>query len=115
MLDSLERRWTKMDQPLFLLAYVLHPGKKLQHLNHTLEPFAWTVNILCLASEAYVRFFGEQPDASAQDSPLAALAKQLTDYLNGKGFFGTSLPHLTQEKGDPTPYWELLQQVRQAA
>ena len=104
-------RWSKMDQPLFLLAYFLHPGKKTKHLNITLEPFAWTVNIVRLASETFMRFFGEQPASEEDSGSLGELSSQLIAYLNGKDFFGTALPHMTTEEANPTEYWELLEQV----
>ena len=102
MLKSLERRWSKMEQSLFLLSYILHPGKKLEHLNVELEPFCWAANIFRLASAAYVRFFLEgKPDTDI----TRRLEDQLSDYMDGDARF-TSMPASMQEaSADPMRFW----------
>jgi len=57
MTAALEKRWSKMDQGLFLLAYTLHPARQMQHINQKLA-FAFTNNIAQYATELYQRFFG---------------------------------------------------------
>ena len=53
---SLEKRWAKMDQKLFLVAYVLHPHRRLKYINPEL-PFSYTFTIAEYASTLYDRFF----------------------------------------------------------
>ena len=57
MTAALEKRWAKMDQKLFLLAYALHPARQLKHINAQLA-FAYTSNIAEYATELYQRLFG---------------------------------------------------------
>lgn len=104
MMDSLEKRWAKMEQKLFLLAYVLHPARMLQHMNPKLE-FAYSCNIATYAGELYERLFS---DSTADDN--SAVFKQVASYLSMKGTFANSIPKYTNSKEDPGTFWSLMKQ-----
>ena len=104
MMDSLEKRWAKMEQKLFLLAYVLHPARMLQHINPKLE-FAYSCNIATYAGELYERLFS---DSTAADS--SEVFKQVACYLGMKGAVANSIPKYTNSKEDPGTFWSLMKQ-----
>ena len=93
-----------MEQKLFLLAYVLHPARMLQHINPKLE-FAYSCNIATYASELYERLFS---DSTADDS--SEVFKQVACYLGKKGAFANSIPKYTNSKEDPGTFWSLMKQ-----
>ena len=100
---SLEKRWAKMDQKLFLTAYVLHPARMLQHINPQLE-FAYANNIATFASQLYQRLF------SGSDAEKGRLYRQMATYLASQGPFASSIPNYTDTKEDPSVFWSLMRQ-----
>lgn len=101
MLVSLEKRWAKMDQKLFLVAYALHPARQRKHLNDKVE-FAHQLNIATYATDLYERFF----EASKED--VSQLFLQLADYFSKSGSFSMSLPRFTDpDKQSPT-FWKFM-------
>ena len=103
MMVSLEKRWAKMDQKLFLVAYVLHPARMLQHINQDLE-FAYTNNIATYVSQLYQRLF------KSSDAEKARLFKQTATYLAMQGAFASSFPNYTDTNEDPSVFWSLMRQ-----
>ena len=104
MMDSLEKRWTKMDQKLFLIAYVLHPARQLKHINKRLG-FAYSSSIVNYAVSFHKRFF---PDCTAADSKQ--LFQDTAKYLGNKGAFGNAIPNYQDAKADPEDFWDLMKQ-----
>ena len=104
MLISLEKRWAKMEQKLFLLAYVLHPARHFSFINSTLS-FAYSSSIAMYATGYYDRFFGSTADEKRQRY------KQVASYLDREGAFGSSIPNYQDPKEHPGVVWSLMRQV----
>ena len=104
MMSSLQKRWAKMDHKLFLVAYVLHPARQLQHINQDLE-FANANNIATYAEELYQRLLG----GSAADH--ASVFKQTASYLGNQGAFKKSIPRYQDTSEDPSLFWGLMTQT----
>lgn len=64
MMNSLEKRWAKMDQKLFLVAFVLHPARHFKHINMVLD-FAYPRSVAGYAADLYMRVF--KADAAEAD------------------------------------------------
>lgn len=103
MTAALEKRWSKMDQGLFLLAYTLHPARQMQHINQKLA-FAFTNNIAQYATELYQRFFGGTEEEGN------SVFTQVAEYLAKRGQFASSLPRFKDPKADPQTFWFLMEQ-----
>ncbi|KAL3158881.1 hypothetical protein ABBQ32_14142 [Trebouxia sp. C0010 RCD-2024] len=103
MTHSLEKRWFKMDHKLFLLAYVLHPARHLQHINPKLE-FAYTTSLAQYAKEMYQRLF----PCTAEEG--TAVYKQMAVYLAKGGAFSSSIPEYQDSKENPDTFWCLMTQ-----
>ena len=101
MMDSLQKRWMKMDQQLFLLAYFLHPARQLKYINQQLE-FAYPYSIAAYAAELFTRRFG----GTAEDKQ--PLFKQVAAYAAKRGAFASSIPNYQDPKDDPIIFWSLM-------
>lgn len=84
MMASLEYRWAKADQKLFLVAYALHPARQLKHINQKLG-FAYSTSIVEYVCQYHKRFFGPLEAADRQK-----LYTDTVRYLAGKGIFSTA-------------------------
>lgn len=104
MMQTIEYRWAKMDQKLFLLAYVLHPARQLQHINQRL-PFAYSTSIVDYAIHYYQRFFGV---LTAEDEKK--LWDETVSYLGKKGVFAKVISKQTDPKQNPDGFWHLVRQ-----
>lgn len=90
ILKSLERRWAKADQDVFIAAVILNPL-------HKIAPFVKLVlfsvaGVYVLLSRLWVRFYKEQPPQGLQ--------AEMKDYFNDKGpyeFLATWIPGLQQQ------------------
>ena len=103
MTAALEKRWAKMDQKLFLLAYALHPARQLKNINLQL-PFAYASNIAEYATELYQRVFGSTEE---EDSHIF---QQMAEYLGKQGQFAGSVLRYTDPQADPQSFWFLMAQ-----
>ncbi|KAL3163148.1 hypothetical protein ABBQ32_009558 [Trebouxia sp. C0010 RCD-2024] len=104
MMDNLEYWWAEADQKLFLVAYALHPARRLNHSNQKLG-CAYSTSVVEYVCPYHKRFFG----------PLEAVDKQKlysdrARYLAGKGIFNIALPNFTDPKDNPEEFWDLVQQ-----
>jgi hypothetical protein len=90
ILESLERRWAKADQDVFVAAVILNPL-------HKIAPFAKSVmfsaaGVYTLLSRLWTRFYKDQP-------PPGLLA-EMRSYFDNKGqyeFLATWIPGLRQQ------------------
>jgi len=90
ILESLEKRWAKADQDVFIAAVILNPL-------HKVAPFTKMVSfssagVYTLLSRLWTRFYHEQP-------PSGLLA-EMRDYFNEQGqyeFMATWIPGLRQQ------------------
>lgn len=97
ILASLERRWAKADQDVFIAAVLLNPL-------HKTAPFAKAINfsiagIFTLLSRLWTRFYKVAP-------PLGLFA-EVADYFNNKGpyaYLGTWIPYLQQQASQEVLY-----------
>lgn len=90
ILNSLELRWSKADQDVFIAAVILNPLHKIQ-------PFAKTITfssagVFTLLSQLWMRFYGGQPPAG--------LLAEMKDCFDNKGqyeFLNSWIPGLRQQ------------------
>lgn len=78
VLASLERRWAKADQDIFLLALVFNPYVRVSCFAED-SPFRVPGKIYELAKSAFRRFYNMEPGMNFQN--------ELTDYLQGVGLW----------------------------
>ncbi|KIK79925.1 hypothetical protein PAXRUDRAFT_159978, partial [Paxillus rubicundulus Ve08.2h10] len=92
ILNSLEKRWSKCNQEVFIVAAILNPIYK------TL-PFAQlgiftNSSVYGILSQLWQRFY--------QENPPPTLLSELYDYLNNKGVYKTFLRFVASLKADTT-------------
>lgn len=75
---SLERRWAKADQDIFLLALIFNPYAHVSCFAKD-SPFRVPAKVHELAKRAFQRFYNVEPGADFQN--------ELTDYLQGVGLW----------------------------
>eukprot|EP00898_Chlorokybus_atmophyticus_P001855 jgi/Chlat1/2670/Chrsp18S02983 len=104
LVDILESRWHKMDQQLYLLMYVLHPAKRMKHLNQD-EPIAYPIHLSDLAFHLYDELFtdGDADNIITQASTISA-------YMADSAPFNTpsTKAFLTRPDCDPIAFWSLM-------
>lgn len=79
VLDSLSRRWSKMDQDVSVVAMILNPTLKVSLFNQN-QHFHWAV-IFSLFQRLWIRFYSVSPPVN--------LLTQLEDYMKNSGIFST--------------------------
>lgn len=77
ILASIEKRWEKSDQEVFVAALLVNPFYRVQPFA-TLDRFS-LANINALFRRLYLRFFKEEPPAQ--------FITHLSDFLDGIGYF----------------------------
>lgn len=77
IMDSIENRWQKADQELFIAAVILNPFFRTSTFAPL--PFLNNAGIHSLLRSLWIRFYSTQPPPEFH--------AQVTDYLNGTGFF----------------------------
>ena len=100
---SVEKRWAKMEQKLFIVAFALHPARHMQHFDTERQEFVHGVHIASYATELYQRFF--QPADNAQ---LDQIFQQMASYIAKTDSFSASLPRYTDTSLDPITFWKLM-------
>jgi len=83
ILDSIEKRWAKADQDVFVAAIILNPFVKISVFSSRV-PFLTRAGVLALMKRLYSRFFSvtETDDLARQMQELFA---NLDDYFEGRG------------------------------
>ena len=76
MLESLETRWAKIDQDVFLMAVVLNPYLRLSRFNHE-NRFLTEVSLWITFRRVYSRMLGEESNSE--------LANNFTEYVHRLG------------------------------
>lgn len=84
ILDSIEKRWAKADQDVFVAAVLLNPFVKVAAFAARV-PFLTRAGVLELMKRLYRRFFSVTESATQLDQHLLQLNSNLEDYLNGTG------------------------------
>jgi hypothetical protein len=85
ILNSIEKRWAKCDQDLYIACFVLNPSLNQKLLNANACPPAYLVGIV---KRLYARVFSKEPDKPAICPPT--LISSLLSYLDRKGLFHSS-------------------------
>jgi hypothetical protein len=83
IINSLETRWAKLDQAVFIAAIILNPF--IQSTPFAALPFLNNAGIHSLLRRLWRRFYMQEP-------PLE-LHSQIDDYLHGKGIFNNLQSH----------------------
>jgi hypothetical protein len=78
VLASIEKRWDKCDQEVFLAAAMLNPFIGTSAFKPL--PFLNVIGIISLFSRLYKRFFGSEP-------PADVMMSNVKDYFNNWGIF----------------------------
>ena len=76
VLDSLEKRWAKIDQDVFLMAIVLNPYLRLSRFNRE-NPYLTEASMWTVFRRVYTRMLGEQPNHE--------LSNTFTEYVHSLG------------------------------
>jgi hypothetical protein len=80
LLKSIESRWSKAEQDVFIAAVILNPTLKLAPFNTTNRTRIFSLaSILALCSRLYTRFYGGPEPAE--------LHSNLRDYFDNQGIF----------------------------
>lgn len=114
MMASLEKRWAKMEQKLFLVAFVLHPGRQTKHFDVQHQDFVHEVSIATYAVELYQRFFIKDQYTFEGDYDASACAEtdklfqQMADYMSKTGSFAAAVPRFADPAKDPVTFWKLM-------
>lgn len=53
MRRSVEKRWAKMEQKLFIVAFVLHPARHMKHFDTKQQEFVHVVQVASYASDLF--------------------------------------------------------------
>ena len=88
VLDSIEKRWAKTDQDVFIAALLLNPMYKASAFSSGLE-FLTGAGVWDLISRLWTRFYKETPPIS--------LFRELSDYFQGTGIYAMLSDHIERE------------------
>ena len=84
IIDSIEKRWAKADQEVFIAAVFLNPFFKIEPFSSGLR--LWSqASILSLLKRLYQRFFSTVERADELEESLRQLYYNLEEYLEGTG------------------------------
>ncbi|EJD50445.1 hypothetical protein AURDEDRAFT_25545, partial [Auricularia subglabra TFB-10046 SS5] len=89
VLTSLERRWAKVDQDIFILAVIFNPYLRTSCFADA-SPFTVPMNLVQMAEAAFTRFYGVAPCNDFQT--------QLIDYLTHRGTWTADAMKLKAQK-----------------
>ena len=84
ILDSIEKRWAKADQDVFVAAVILNPFVKASAFSARL-PFLTRAGVLSLLKRLYHRFFSPNETAEELAENTRRLFSNVEDYFSGRG------------------------------
>lgn len=100
---SIEKRWAKMEQKLFIVAFVLHPARHMKHFDTELQQFVHGVQVASYATDLYQRFF--QP---ADNAELDHTFLQMASYIAKTDSFSASLQRYSDTALHPITFLKLM-------
>ena len=86
IIDSIEKRWAKADQEVFIAAVILNPFIKISPFSRQTQLLTWA-GILLLLKRLYTRFFSSTEQANELQENLWQLYSNLDNYFENKGIF----------------------------
>jgi hypothetical protein len=84
ILESIEKRWAKADQDVFIAAVLLNPFVKASPFSPQV-PFLTRAGVLSLMKRLYLRFFSVTETTNELSEHTQQLFSNLEDYLGGRG------------------------------
>jgi hypothetical protein len=109
ILDSIEKRWAKADQDVFVVAVILNPFVKTSAFSPQL-PFLTLAGVLSLLTRLYKCFFSPMETAEQLAANTQLLFSNVQDYFSGKGIcadmasFSNSIDNDARSNGEsPDP------------
>ena len=84
ILDSIEKRWAKADQDVFIAAVILNPFIKTSAFSSQ-APFLTRAGILALMKRLYRRFFSIKETPEELEDNIRRLFSNVEDYFSGRG------------------------------
>ena len=86
IIDSIEKRWAKADQEVFIAAVILNPFIKISPFSRQTRLLT-RAGILLLLKRLYTRFFSSTEQADKLQENLRQLYSNLDNYFENKGIF----------------------------
>ena len=123
ILDSIEKRWAKADQDVFVAAVILNPFVKTSAFSAQL-PFLTRAGVLSLMKRLYHRFFSPNETAEELAENMRRLLSNIEDYFSGRGIcadmdsYATSIEDNSREHGespDPLSVYNGISPISRAA
>jgi hypothetical protein len=84
ILESIEKRWAKVDQDVFIAAVLLNPFVKASPFSPQV-PFLTRAGVLSLMKRLYLCFFSVTETTNELSEHTQQLFSNLEDYLGGRG------------------------------
>jgi hypothetical protein len=84
ILDSIEKRWAKADQDVFIAAVILNPFVKTAAFSAQVR-FLTRAGVLALMKRLYQRFFSITETTEEFDENMRQLFSNIEDYFSGSG------------------------------
>ena len=94
IIDSIEKRWAKADQDVFIAAVILNPFVKATAFSPQV-PFLTQAGVLMLLKRLYQRFFSVSETPVELDKHMRQLFSNIEDYFGGVGICANMVPYIS--------------------